>query len=149
MRELTLPAVERVPTGKKDIVAFRIPVEWRGDLLKLLKKSVNGYYRLTVSTVTKPRSTGYKSQSHHINGHCQQIAEETGNDFATVKNHCKMVALERGYPFKRDENGVPLIGLDDQPIPESERNIDTEEAGILIETIHQVAAELGIWLRED
>jgi hypothetical protein len=87
----------------------------------------------------KGRSTGWKSQSHHINGHCQQIAEETGNDFDTVKSYCKNEAISAGYPIDI---------LNDIVIPWSEARIDTLQASILIDTIHRLAAEYGINLKE-
>jgi hypothetical protein len=87
----------------------------------------------------KGRSTGWKSQSHHINGHCQQIAEETGNDFDTVKSYCKNEAISAGYPIDI---------LNDIVIPWSEARIDTLQASILIDTIHRIAAEYGINLKE-
>ena len=87
----------------------------------------------------KGRSTGWKSQSHHINGHCQQIAEETGNDFDTVKSYCKNEAISAGYPIDI---------LNDIVIPWSEARIDTLQASILIDTIHRLAADYGINLKE-
>ena len=88
----------------------------------------------------KGRSTGWKSQSHHINGHCQQIAEETGNDFDTVKSYCKNEAISAGYPIDI---------LNDIVIPWSEARIDTLQASILIDTIHRLAADYGINLKEE
>ena len=87
----------------------------------------------------KGRSTGWKSQSHHINGHCQQIAEETGNDFDTVKSYCKNEAISAGYPIDI---------LNDIVIPWSEARIDTLQASILLDTIHRLAADYGINLKE-
>ena len=88
----------------------------------------------------KGRSTGWKSQSHHINGHCQQIAEETGNDLDTVKSYCKNEAISAGYPIDI---------LNDIVIPWSEARIDTLQASILIDTIHRLAADYGINLKEE
>jgi hypothetical protein len=90
--------------------------------------------------IRKHRSTGWKSQNHHINGHCQQIAQDTGNDFDTVKTYCKTQAISRGYPFD-DYHG--------QVVPWSESRIDTLQASYLIDMIHQLAAELGIILQEE
>jgi hypothetical protein len=86
------------------------------------------------------RSTGWKSQNHHINGHIAQIAEATGNDFDTVKMYCKTEAIGHGYPTDT---------IRDIVIPWSESRIDTLQASFLIDTIHQLAAELGISLIEE
>jgi len=88
----------------------------------------------------KGRSTGWKSQNHHVNGHIQQIAVETGNDFDTVKFYCKTEAISAGFPFDM---------LNDIVVPWSEARIDTLQASILIDTIHRLAAEYGISLKEE
>jgi hypothetical protein len=88
----------------------------------------------------RPRTTGPYSQNHHINGEIMQICKETGNDFETVKLWAKRAAMAEGYPFDQFR-GVA--------IPWSETRIDRLQAGILIETIHRLAAELGIRLREE
>jgi hypothetical protein len=90
--------------------------------------------------VKKPRTTGPFSQSHAINGAIAQIAQETGNDFDTVKLWCKRTAIQQGYPFDTFKGVI---------IPWSETRLDTIQAGILIDTIHRLAAELSIRLREE
>ena len=86
-----------------------------------------------------PRSTGERSQSHAINGFIMQICKETGNDFDTVKLWCKRESMQEGYPFDSFK-GVA--------VPWSETRIDKVQAGVLIETIHRLAAELNIRLVE-
>jgi hypothetical protein len=88
----------------------------------------------------KSRTTGWKSQNAHINGHVQQIAEETGNDFDTVKVYGKTEAIGAGWPYD-------LIG--DIVVPWSEARVDTVQAAILIDTLHRLAAEYGINLVEE
>ena len=51
--------------------------------------------------VPKRRSTGPLSQNHHFNGHCAQVARETGNDFEDVKLGIKARAIKRGFPEPR------------------------------------------------
>jgi hypothetical protein len=86
------------------------------------------------------RSTGWKSQNHHINGHVAQIARATGNDFDTVKTYCKTEALASGYPFDT---------IKDYVVPWSETRLDVLQASILIDTIHRIAAEENIILIEE
>ena len=89
----------------------------------------------------RPRTTGQGSQGAHINGHIAQICKETGgNDFDTVKLWCKREAMSEGYPFDTFKGVM---------IPWSETRLDTIQAGILIETIHRLAAEMGIRLQEE
>ena len=60
----------------------------------------------------RPRTTGEGSQSHHFNGHVQQIAEHTGNSFDDEKMHLKREAISMGYPFHTTSYGevVPESG---------------------------------------
>ena len=88
----------------------------------------------------KPRTTGKDSQGAHINGHIAQIAQEKGEDFDTVKLWCKRTSISEGYPFDTFKGVI---------IPWSETRLDTIQAGILIDTIHRLAAELSIRLREE
>jgi hypothetical protein len=134
---VALPAVRYSLQG--DRLCLEIP---RGQLhlvqAEALKASA-GYFQVELRKPGKPRTTGQGSQSHHINGHVAQIAQETGNDFDDVKNAAKHMALSRGYPYHT------IAG---QVVPYSETELNTEQAGHLIEALHQIAAELGIQLRE-
>ena len=104
-----------------------------------LKTQKSGFVRVQLGKPAKPRTTGEHSQNAHINGHIQQIALATDNGFDLVKLACKQESLSAGYPYKK---------IADQIVPLSESEIDTEQAAILIETIHRVAAELGVVLTE-
>lgn len=111
------------------------------EAFKRLTASLSG--GIAVCTFKKwyrARSTGPHSQNRHINSHIAQIAEATGNDFDTVKTWCKVEAISSGYPFDT------LKGL---IVPWSETRIDRIQAAILIDTIHRLAAELSIPLREE
>jgi hypothetical protein len=105
------------------------------------KEKNNGYVLVTFSTPRKPRTTGKDSQNSHIWGHIQQIANETGNDVADVELAVKERALKRGYPTK-------MSAVLKRPVPVSMTEIDTVQAGYLIDELHQLAAELDIILRE-
>lgn len=88
----------------------------------------------------KPRTTGEKSQGHHLNGHIQQIAQYTGDDFADVKMHIKHKAIAKGYPFHTDSFG--------NVVPQSEADSSTVECAMLIDVAHLVASFLNIKLKE-
>jgi len=130
-------------TGLQKVELY-YPKEWEPAIINLCEKSAKkhgGYICADLSLPRKPRTTGGKSQNHHINGHCQQIAMETGNSFSVVKMAMKTEAITEGYPFETLPDGTVW--------PKSEADIDTVQAGILIETIHRMAAEWDIKLIED
>lgn len=123
---------------------IKIPDEYRQsfeNMIKYCNEKRGGYMRLVLSPPFKHRSTGERSQNHHINGHCQQIANETGEDFDVIKMHAKRMAIKRGYPVK--------INIFGETVPLSETEIDTEQAGYLIESLHEIAAFLDIRLQEE
>ena len=132
--------LRRVKTGKRDEIAFHVPGNLRPALADQYRE-LPEYVRVKISRPAKGRTTGDFSQSHHINGHVQQIADYSGQDFDEVKGEAKRRAIKRGYPF--DTVGPGWI------LPWSETLIDTVQAGFLIEELHQIAAELEIVLRED
>lgn len=105
-----------------------------------LVKSVDGKdISVTMSPPFRKRSVGKFSQGHHLNAHIQDICRDTGNSFADIKLLVKMMAIERGYPFTTIRGKV---------IPKSEADSSVEECSILIDTVHQLAAEEGICLNE-
>jgi hypothetical protein len=109
-------------------------------LFDFCNKSRGGYLRVTLAPPYKKRSTGDKSQNHHLNGHCQQIANETGEDFDIIKMHVKRTAIKYGYPTYEDVFG--------ELQPKSEADTDTIECGYAIEACHEIAAFLGVVLDE-
>ena len=93
-----------------------------------------------LSKPRKPRTTGYRSQNHHLNGHIQQIAAFTGDSFDDVKRHVKREAIAADYPTHTTSFG------DVEPMSESDAS--TAECAILIETAHRIASEFDIKLKE-
>ena len=149
MNEIIIPACKRLETSSLAFTAYEIPVFVRDYYWlfnnELLDKKIT-YHRLEISAPHKPRTTGDKSQNHHINGHCQQIAYELGYDFDVIKNTMKRGAVSMDYPFDTAPDG----DID----PWSEGRINTEQAAILIEFIHYWCAgnnplEKVIILREE
>ena len=139
--------------GRKDLLLAKISNAKQRELQKIYERSdaVNGgNVMVTVENIKKPRTTGKHSQNRCINGYIQQICTEMGYDFADVKMAMKEEAISRGYPFMRDDDGNIVYSIrTGEPMPASETVISTVEAGYLIETIQQFAAEQGIILRED
>lgn len=142
MSSIIMPAVRQTGKGR-DCLTLEIPAIYRQavQILSDRAESNGGYIQVRLALPQRPRTTGWRSQNHHINGHIQQITMETGNSFSAVKERMKELSLDRGYPFET---------LPDRSIkPRSEADIDVVQAGYLIDTIHQFAAEWGILLIEE
>jgi len=140
MNEIIIPATKRI-IKHKFYPCWEIPEFCRSGWELYLKSRTSEWDKLIIKKPFKQRTTGKHSQNHHINGHIQQICMKTGNDFDTLKHYFKRKAVERGYPFETDPEG--------DIVPLSESKISTQEATILIETIHQFAAENDIYLIEE
>ena len=143
--------LKRVPTGRADLISFEIPTDYRQEYAMLVKQAIEkgDYWRVTLEPWKAKRSTGEKSQNHHLNGHIQQIAAETGNDLADVKLFVKRAAMKEGLPAKTRPDGSIVYSLTDgEPMPISESDMDTKQCYWCIEVCHLVAAEFGITLRE-
>lgn len=126
------------PSGVNERAALR-------HILQLCKDRHNNYVSVTFAAPYKKRTTGKHSQNSAIHGFAQCIAEYTGDDVESIKTFCKKRAIRRGYPVKKDGDGNIIFSkLDGEPIPESSANINTVEAGYLIDELQQLAAELDI-----
>ena len=142
MNQLLIPVARRVcNVANKFSPSWVIPGFQRdGWELYLESNKDKQFDRLLIRVPSRPRTTGKHSQNSHLNGHCQQIAHNTGNDFDSVKYSMKYMAISEGYPFDTINKVV---------VPWSETRIDTKQCGILIDLIHRWAAENGIVLIED
>lgn len=116
------------------------------EVARVVKNDPERYVRVTVSTPR--RTTGKGSQSHHFNGHVQQIAMATFNDFADVKKYVKQRAVSMGYPLL-ERFGRPLLDPWGMVQGISETEATTSDMSLLIEAAHLVAAEEGVVLREE
>ena len=134
---IELPAVKFEILGNR--LTLLITLEHFARVKDLLLKCASGQVRVSLQRPGRPRTIGEGSQSAHINGHVQQIAQETGNEFADVKAAAKLRALKRGYPFRTIAGEI---------VPFSEAELNTEQAALLIEELHQIAAEMEINLVE-
>ena len=119
------------------------------DILSLSETKHNGYVTVTIETPRKPRTTGDRSQSHHLNGHIQQIAEFTGMPFELIKLEVKCRAVGMGYPMLVKPDGTVQMDIYGRVMGISEADSSTKECAILIETTHMLASEVGIVLQEE
>ena len=143
--------LRRVPTGSPALLTFELGSDYLPEYRQLVYKAqkVGDWWRVGLEPWKNRRSTGDQSQNHHLNGHCMQIANETGNDFADVKMFVKRSAMKFGLPARRRPDGSIVYSLaDGEPVPISESEMNTEQCAWCIECAHMVAGELGIILRE-
>jgi len=146
---LRLPSLQRIKTGTPTIISFEVPRAYAKELGELFTKSPEKM-DVELSTPKRKRTTGYRSQNHRFNSHIQQIANETGNDFADVKLYVKRKAFARGLPFATKANGEIIYSLvDGEPMPISESAMDTVQCSWCIEEVNILAAEMGIVLSEE
>ena len=104
---------------------------------------------VTLEEPFRPRTTGYKSQNHALNGYIQTLCMETGQDFASTKNYIKQMAIERGYPrlMRRTVKGIEdVTDWWGNPVGISEADASIEDCSLLIDCAVQLASELGIRL---
>ena len=130
---------------QRGLIAFEVPREPElqealRKVLRLCRDKNNDYVAVTLARPYSPRTTGPKSQNHHLNGHIMQICNETNNDYEVVKYCVKMIATEQmGYPFQTIAGHI---------VPKRESDCNTEECAKLIEASHVLAAQMGVILRE-
>lgn len=108
------------------------------ELLDRSEQRHSNYLTLDISLPHKPRSTGYKSQNHHLWGHAAQIGEHLGYD-----------RREMVYLIAEMTNGWPMVECMGKMIPRSESMISSAVAAEAIEVAHRIAAENGINLIEE
>ena len=125
-----------------DHISFFLPVEpaYRLRLLKYLDKQPAMVVDL--SKIRKKRSTGEKSQNHHLNGHIGDIMKACGmttkKEYDQVKTEIKRIAhYTFGYPA--DKTGHFFL---------SEAEANSEQCSWLIEAAHLLASDLGVILTE-
>ena len=131
---------------QRGLIAFEVPREPElqealRKVLRLCRDKNNDYVAVTLARPYSPRTTGPKSQNHHLNGHIMQICNETQNSYDAIKYCIKMLAVEEmGYPYEI---------IDGHIWPKGESDSNTEECAKLIEAAHVWAALHGIILREE
>ena len=130
----------RLKDGKPGIIIPDAVKPSYTEMLNYCLEKKGGYVSVKIHPPRKPRTTGEKSQSHHFNGHIQQICQFIGEDFDVVKMEVKRRAIKRGYPTR--ETKFKKV------IPISESEASTEECAILIDTAHEIADFLNLTLKE-
>ena len=96
---------------------------------------------------SRPRSTGYRSQSSRFRGHCDNIAEQIVTPKGTpaysareIADAMKRMAVSEGWPTK--------LSLDGNEEPISEADATMEQENILLMVQQQFADAHDLWLIE-
>ena len=108
-----------------------------GDVVDFCNKKHGGYIQIEVSPPYKKRTTGELSQNNLIWRLITLIANETGNELADVEAAAKERAVKRGYPYRVNQ-------ITGRITPLSMTEINTLEAGYLIDELHALCAEMDI-----
>ena len=141
MKEIIIPAT-LVHLGRDGHIDIRCPFELRELMQHMIDQAGPIYeFMVRIGTQWTKRTTGWKSQNHHIHGHVESICRETDNSKSAVMERMKELAVNRGYPTETLVDGSKK--------PKSETEIDTVEAGHLIDAIHQFADDWAIYLTEE
>ncbi len=111
-------------------------------LVEWCEKKYANYIKLEMSPPYKPRTTGKESQNNKIWGLISQIVDYTGHDISDIEDYAKLRAIKRGYPYRMNE-------LTGEIKPLSQKDINTVEAGYLIDELYQIASEMEVPIVED
>jgi hypothetical protein len=111
-------------------------------LVAQAREKCGGYLSLRLSLPHRPRTTGWKSQNHHIRGHVRQLCGYTGftmqEMMVVIKEECPNWPVEyKEFRGKR------------RAVYASEADISVEIASSAIEICHRIAFDLGVKLIED
>lgn len=131
---------------QKGLISFEVPEdpalqEQIRKVLRVCRDKNNDYVSVTMARPFVPRTTGPKSQNHHLNGHIMQICEFTGHTYDEIKYCIKMIAAE--------QFGYSTVTVGQYEMPKPEHLCSTEECAMLIEAAHYLAASIGCPLREE
>lgn len=88
-------------------------------------------------SVYRARTTGPGSQSAHLHGHLQQLAEHTGHSMGELKQI-----------IKSETTSWPTHEILGHLVYASEADVDSATESEAIERCHVIASDLGIVLRE-
>lgn len=132
-------------TGIPGGVKLDVPKGYEEAFRSLSERSASkhaGYVTARLDMPHKPRSTGWKSQNHHIRGHERQIAIGLGLTMSEVHDTIKAELASWPEKMVNGPKGERFVKL-------SEAEISMEVCAEAIELCHAWAAHVGITLVED
>lgn len=108
-----------------------------------LVEKFGGYHQVWLSAPSRPRTTGYRSQSARIRGSCGAIAFQAQDKRWTAET---VYALMKGLAVK--ENLWPYLEYRGERVPISEAMATIEDDNNLIKVINKFSDENNFWLYE-
>jgi len=111
-------------------------------LLEKSRQKANGYLTVNLSLPHRPRTTGWKSQNHHLRGHARQLCGYTGYTMNEM-----MQIIKEDTPSWPVE--YQIFHGKKRQIYASEADISMEVAGEAIEICHVIAADNKWILKEE
>jgi hypothetical protein len=139
---MKIDAVMKYSVSRAPCVIHLYPTEAIEPLVYQLQESNHSQQvRAIISRPYREKSTGKYSQLNHIWGHITAIAKATGDSVDDVEHYAKVKAISRGYPYH-------ISRLTNEMRPDSMSTISSEAAVALIDTLHNIAADLGVYLPE-
>lgn len=121
-----------------------VPRAFDTALLVLLERSAlktAGYLTVKLDTPHRPRSTGWKSQNHHLRGHVRQLCDYTGYTMSEMMQVVKEDTPTWPVEYKVIRGKRRMLHV-------SEADISVEVASEAIEICHRFAGENGWTLYE-
>ena len=125
----------RNPTDPVMAAAHRI-------LMEKAEAKCAAHISIRMDSPRRPRSTGWKSQSHHLHGHIRQLCEPTGYTMAEMKQIVKEDTSSWPVEFKKFRGKRRTLYA-------SEADISVEVCAEAIEICHRIAADLNVRLIEE
>jgi len=101
-----------------------------------------GYLTVTLELPHRPRSTGFKSQNHHLRGHVRQLCFYTGYTMTEMMDVIKQATPT--WPEKIMEIRGRHVA-----VKASEADVSVEVASEAIEICHVIAADHDWYLKEE
>jgi hypothetical protein len=111
------------------------------ELLTKCEEKCGGYVSVKLDAPHRPRSTGWKSQNHHLYGHLRQLCEVTGYTMSELKQVVKEDTPSWPVTFKEFRGKKRKVYA-------SESDVSVEVESEAIEICHRTAADLGVLLEE-
>ena len=104
-------------------------------------RKYNGHVTVRYSTPHRPRSTGWKSQNHHLRGHARQLCGYTGFSMSEMMQVIKEDTPSWPVEYKEFRGKRRAVYA-------SEADISVEVASEAIEICHRIAADNEWTLKE-
>jgi len=138
-------ATQGVNDWRQGRVCITTPETWR-EAVRVLLMNCEAKYKATVGMkLFEPfrlRSTGWKSQNHHLHGHIRQLCETTGYTMGELKQIVKEETPSWPVTF-------PEFRGKRRTVYASEADVSIEVESEAIEITHRIAFDLGVRLIEE